>query len=37
MSKVSERNPFEQGGERYASFRPDYPPALAEALAGLSG
>jgi len=26
-------NPFSQGGEDYAAFRPTYPPALAEALA----
>lgn len=33
---MSHRNWFDAGGERYAQFRPTYPPALAAFLAGVS-
>ncbi|MEM7706852.1 MAG: class I SAM-dependent methyltransferase [Pseudomonadota bacterium] len=33
-SETQRENPFESGGKRYASYRPSYPPALADALAG---
>lgn len=33
---MSHRNWFDAGGERYAQFRPSYPPALAAYLADLS-
>jgi len=35
--RVVQNNWFEQGGQRYARFRPGYPPALAAYLASLCG